>query len=123
MITSTTTDIGRGGENLACEYLENHGYQILERNWQPRGRGEVDIIARNDDTLVFIEVKVRGPGSLETPQESISPRKIHLLKNMAQLYIKIHPDSPRALRIDFVGISFPEGKNQPKIELFRNITS
>ena len=118
-------EIGRCGEELAAEYLEKCDYQIIERNWQPGRWGEVDIVAIDNNTLVFVEVKVRGPGSFETPQESVTRHKKYLLKTMAQLYYKMHLDSPNlpeALRIDFVGISFPEGKDKPRIKLFKNIT-
>ena len=121
-------EIGRRGEELAAEYLEKHDYRVIECNWQPGRWGEVDIVAIDDDTLVFVEVKVRGPGSLETPQESVIRHKKSLLKTMAQLYYKMHsensnsPDLPKALRIDFVGISFPKGRDKPRIELFKNIT-
>lgn len=119
----TTISTGRQGEELAAEYLQKRGYRIIERNWQPGRWGEVDIVTIDDDTLVFVEVKVRGPGSLETPQESVTHKKLRLLQKMALLYSKSHPDLPKALRIDFVGISFPKGKNKPKIELFKNITN
>ena len=123
---ATTVTTGRRGEDLAAEYLEKHGYQIIERNWRPGRWGEVDIVAIDGDTLAFVEVKLRGSGSLETPQESVTHHKKHLLKAMAQLYYRMYSDSsnlPKALRIDFVGISFPQGKSRPKIELFKNIES
>lgn len=113
---------GQRGEDLAGDYLLQHGYEILERNWKRLPYGEVDIVAREGDVLVFVEVRMRGADSYETPQESVTPHKLHLLKTMAQIYAKSHPDLPAALRIDFIGVSYG-GLEEPKIEHFKSITT
>ncbi len=116
------SQLGTRGEKLAEKYLKDRGYQIVERNWQYKGRGEVDIIARDGSTLVFVEVRVRGPNSYETPQESITDKKIRILKRTSKLYQKINNSDSEPSRIDLVGISFSDSFSPPKIHLFKNIT-
>ena len=70
--------IGNYGEELACQYLKKQGYKILERNYRIRG-GEVDIVARDQDYLVFVEVKARYFHEYGLPSESITPWKIKAL--------------------------------------------
>lgn len=116
----STLPVGKHGEDLACEYLRKNGYEILERNYRIRG-GEVDIIAKDGEYLVFVEVKARFSHEYGLPVESITSWKIkHLLKT-AQFYLmKINwGDGP--YRLDFVSIDYVDSPS-PKIELIKNIT-
>lgn len=112
---------GFQGEELACVYLRKFGYKILQRNYRIRG-GEVDIIAKDGEYLVFVEVKTRYSHEYGLPVESITLWKIKHLLKAAQFYLqKINwGDSP--YRLDFVSIDFADDKNNPKIELIKNIT-
>ena len=65
-------DIGKKGEELAAEYLQEKGYCILERNWTNMGRKELDIIATKDDVVAFVEVKTRRSGSATTPLSAVN---------------------------------------------------
>ena len=67
-------EIGKIGESLACKYLINKGYKILNRNYQKRC-GEIDIIARNDLYLVFLEVKVRKVNAMVSGIEAVDIKK------------------------------------------------
>lgn len=87
-------DLGHKGEDMAAEYLLEHGYCILERNWTNNGRKELDIIATKDDVCVFVEVKTRRAGSATTPIEAVNARKQHRICLAADSYMKDH-------RIDF----------------------
>ena len=69
---------GNYGEDLACKYLRKIGYDILERNYRIRG-GEIDIIARDKEFLVFVEVKTRFTHEYGLPVESVTPWKIRYL--------------------------------------------
>lgn len=112
---------GNYGEDLACEYLKKQGYKILERNYRIRG-GEIDLVARDGDYLVFVEVKARYSHEYGPPAESITPWKIKALKKTALFYVvKIHWGS-RPYRIDVVTIDFADNRENPKIELIKNIT-
>lgn len=87
-------DLGRKGEDMAAEYLQEEGYCILERNWTNRGRKEIDIIAVKDDTVVFVEVKTRRLGSVSSPASAVDLRKQHRICLAADSYLK-------AFRVDF----------------------
>jgi putative endonuclease len=84
--------LGQAGEEVAAVYLGQQGYEIITRNWRTRS-GELDIVARNDDWLVFVEVRTRrssGAASgpiLGTPEESVTPRKQLQLVTLADAYL------------------------------------
>jgi putative endonuclease len=84
--------LGRQGEDIAAEYLRQQGYEIVTRNWRTRS-GELDIVARDGEWLVFVEVRARRAGkgtlapALGTPEESITPRKQMQLAAMADAYL------------------------------------
>ena len=113
---------GDSGEEIASEYLKKRGYKILERNYRIRG-GEVDIVAKDGDTLVFIEVKTRYSHDFGTPAEAMTPWKIKALLKTARFYAQKIYWGDREYRLDFIGIDFTESKDDPRIELIRNITS
>lgn len=81
--------IGSEKEILAIEYLQEHGYTILEQNFFTR-HGEIDIIAMNDNYLVFLEVKYRTSTKKGLPEEAVSPRKQHSIINAAKYYLYRH---------------------------------
>ena len=112
---SNTHLLGVMYEKMAVEYLEAMGYSILERNARFHHL-ETDIIARYGEYLCFIEVKGRKSGSLSSPYEAVSPKKIRFLRTMAEGYlIKRHLslyDTP--CRFDVLCISGEE------IELIKN---
>lgn len=118
----STLNFGNYGESLACEYLKKQGYEILERNYRIRG-GEIDIVAMDGEYLVFVEVKTRWSHEYGLPSESMTPWKIKaLLKTAAFYLVKIKwGDNP--YRLDFVSVDFADDKDNPKIELVKNITS
>lgn len=94
----------------------------MERNFRIRG-GEIDIVAREGDTLVFIEVKTRYSHDFGPPVESMTFWKIKALLKTARFYIQKIGWDDREYRLDFVGVDFAESKDNPKIELIKNITS
>ena len=103
--------LGQEGEQTTAKYLKKQGYQIIEQNFRTRF-GEIDLIAKKDNVLVFIEVKARiGSEDFGQAEWAISRRKIIQVKRMAQVYlVKKQPDYQN-LRIDAVTIIFsPEGK-------------
>lgn len=122
----STINFGNYGEDLALKYLKGLGYKILERNYRIRG-GEIDIVARDKEYLVFVEVKARWSHEYGLPSEAITPWKIKALLKTARFYcVKVKwGDGP--YRIDLVSIDFTESKNPPaggpKIELIKDITA
>jgi putative endonuclease len=79
--------LGSEGEDLAVRFLQKKGYRIVARNYKTTV-GEIDIIARDGDTIVFIEVKTRTDISFGYPFEAVNKRKRQKLKNLALLYLK-----------------------------------
>lgn len=117
----STRSIGNKAEDLACEYLMRLGFKILKRNFLVRG-GEIDIIARDQDELVFVEVKARWSHKFGEPLESITFWKIKSLLKCAGFYIQnIKWDG--TYRFDCMSIDYTDSLKNPKIELVKNIIS
>lgn len=111
----------RIGEELATNFLKKQGYKILERNFR-KGYGEIDIIAIDHGTLVFIEVKTSSSNFLNTPLEHINYFKLKTLTRGAYFYKSIHPELPVPLRIDAVSVVLDKNTKNSKIELVKNIS-
>jgi putative endonuclease len=109
-------DLGRSGENIASRYLEGQGYEILARGFR-MFRGEIDIIARDGATLVFVEVKARADESHGRPEESVTPGKQRQLRKIAQGYLVAHPSPGVDCRFDVVAILF-DGPEDYRLEHF-----
>src|SRR5918994_178018 len=94
---------GAWGEDLTLRYLIQHGYNLLERNYRTR-RGEIDLIVRKDDTLVFVEVKLRRGTGFGNPLEAITHRKQNALRSVAEHYLYTRKPPFDTLRFDVIGI-------------------
>ncbi len=79
-------ELGQTGEDIATEYLANKGYAILARNWRYKKK-EIDVIARDGDYLVIVEVRTRMSNLWEHPKETITKAKIRFLVDAAEAYI------------------------------------
>lgn len=112
-------DIGILGEYLAGEFLQKNGYQLVATNYRCP-EGEIDIIARHEDTLVFIEVRTRISRQYGTPEESITPAKMARLRSVAARYGQDHPDLPSAWRIDVVAIEMDKNGQVSRIEIIED---
>lgn len=120
MINKSTRQVGESAENLACEFIKKKGYKIIERNFLIRG-GEIDIVTKDGEGLVFVEVKARFSHEYGLPQESITPWKIKSLKKTALFYIQKNKLGNRPYRFDLVGIDYTLSSDKPLIELIKNI--
>jgi putative endonuclease len=100
---STTTDLGVRGERIAAAYLTDAGLRLLDRNWRCRD-GELDIVAREDDALVFCEVKTRRATGFGHPVEAVTPDKQRRLRTLAQRWLATHDEHAPDLRFDVVGV-------------------
>ena len=99
--------LGRQGEDIAVDHLHRRGYEIVERNYRTRW-GELDVIARDGDALVFCEVKARrAPIRATACLESVHAHKRARLRKMAARWLIEHRDHPYAaeLRFDAIGVS------------------
>ncbi len=107
---------GQRGETLAANYLRAQGYTILEVNWRcAQPKGELDIIARDGATLVFVEVRTRHSPTTETAFASITMRKQQKLIRTVELYLQTNNLTDHAWRIDVVAVALPRA-GQPIIE-------
>lgn len=113
-MTTSKKQTGNHGEALAARFLEKNGYVIVETNWHCIG-GELDIIARKENTLVFVEVKTCRGDTVEAALMQITPAKRRRLT--ASAYTYVHEKQHEALlwRIDVIGIALPY-RAQPVIE-------
>lgn len=119
MSTKTT---GNYGEELAANFLKELGFKILERNYRIQG-GEIDIVAKDKEILVFVEVKTRYSHKFGLPIESITPWKIRPLLKTALFYIQKIKWGEKPYRLDVISVDFTDSKDNPKIELVQNITA
>jgi len=113
--------IAKKGEELAVSYLRKNGYKILECNFR-KGYGEIDIIATDKDTLVFIEVKTRTSSEYGNPLEAITFWKLKSLIKTAQYYKMTHFRLPDRLRIDAVSVILSGDNKVETIEQTKNIS-
>ena len=81
--------LGNRGEGIALEQLEDQGYTILHTNWRYK-KAEIDLVAKDGDTLVFVEVKTRSYIYLNEPEDAVTLRKQDLLVSAATAYMHIH---------------------------------
>ena len=108
--------LGKRGEDLACDELERRGYAIVDRRFRTRC-GELDIVARDGDVVVFVEVKARSGSSFGFPFESITWQKQQRLSAMAESYLFLKRLAGAACRFDVVSIL--EHRTGHTVELVR----
>jgi putative endonuclease len=106
---------GDEGERLALDFLRKKGYRILETNFRCRA-GEIDIIARQRENLVFIEVRAKTNINFGLPEESISFSKRQHLEGAVESYLQQHPEYPTSWRIDLVAIELDADNRVKRIE-------
>ena len=114
---------GEWGENMAETFLRKRGYELLGKNYRKQ-TGEIDLIARKDETLHFIEVKTRTCASTEQygpPEEAVSPRKQKRLVSTAFAYLYEHDSSGNInWQIDVISIVYSKELKSAKIKLISN---
>ncbi len=112
-------EIGRLGETLAAEYLKNNGLIIIETNYRCHF-GEIDIIAQEDNCIVFTEVRTKTGSVFGTPEESVTNTKKKHLIETAYIYLEEKDKQQSDWRIDFIAVEL-DRKNKPsRIELYKN---
>jgi putative endonuclease len=111
--------LGARGEKLACGFLRRQGYKILYRNFRARRGGEVDIVCRDGDTLVFVEVKTRRDDDVVRPSEAINAAKRKLISRGALSWLQLLDNPDILSRFDVVEIVLA-GDGEPRFELIRD---
>ncbi len=101
-------DLGRTGEELARRWLERGGCTVLDRNWRCR-TGEIDLVARDGDDLVVVEVKTRRSLRTGHPAEAVTAQKLGRLRTLAGLWLAEHDVHAAGVRVDVIAIWLPRG--------------
>lgn len=113
-------EIGRIGEEIAKEYLQDKDYRIIKQNFKSKF-AEIDLIAKKNNELVFVEVRTKTGESFGRPEQTIGGKKLHKLKKNVAHYLKYNNyDGP--YRIDVIGIILNKDKTKKDLRHFKNIT-
>jgi len=116
-MTIARQKLGKTGEDLACRELERRGYAIVARRYRQRG-GELDIIARDGPTLVFVEVKARDGRAFGDAADAVTGFKRRRITRLARDYMMRQHLHHCPCRFDVVSIQFDSG--EPAIEIIQN---
>ncbi len=116
-MTEDRLHVGRLGEDLALKKLKKLGYRCIERNYRC-SLGEMDLIARDGETLVFVEIKTRRDKSLAYAKEAVDERKKRQLSKVALAYMKAEDCCDTRSRFDVVAVHLDGGREQ--IEVIKN---
>jgi putative endonuclease len=111
--------IGMWGENIAADYIRFQGYEILRRNYRTR-EGEIDIIAKKDKCIVFIEVKTRTSNAMGFPEEAVTDEKMEHIAEVGQIFLSEDGNNSVSWRIDVISVTGTPGSKHPQIEWFEN---
>ncbi|MFM7107417.1 MAG: YraN family protein [Planctomycetaceae bacterium] len=117
-MTSARDDLGRRGEDEAARYLKGLGYRIVGRRERVL-RGDIDIVALDGRTVVFVEVRSRSDTAHGHPAETVGPAKQRRIAELATAYIRRHRLEDCSVRIDVVAVTFAAG-GQPVVEHYQN---
>ena len=98
---SKNRTLGQKGEEIACKYIQESGYEVIELNWTT-GHKEIDIICRQEDIYIFVEVKTRKHSRMGMPEESISSKKIEAVTEAARIYL--YDKAYKDIRFDVISI-------------------
>lgn len=119
MYEDNRKDTGRTGESIALSFLQKQGYTVVEKNFRCKF-GEMDIIAENDDQLVFIEVRSCRSLNSGLPQESLNYFKKKRLTQIALFYLTSHNLGNLSCRFDVVAVLFDAARRVSSIDLIKN---
>ena len=108
---------GEQGEALAVRHLKKAGYKIIETNYRTR-LGEIDIIAKDKDTIVFVEVKTRTSVHFGSPKWAVTPQKQKKISMVALCYLKATDQSTARARFDVVAVI--SNRDKPQVEIIKN---
>ena len=114
--------LGTRGENLACRFLKKNRYKILYRNFKGRTGGEIDVVCRDRDTLVFVEVKTRTREDFGRPLDAVDRDKRKRISRGGLAWLRLLGDPDILFRFDVVEVILAEG-GPPRLELLRNAFS
>ncbi len=112
--------LGRWGEGVAATHLEAQGYQIVARNWRC-ARGEIDLVAKAGEVLVFVEVKTRRGRNFGAPEQGLTPHKARKLQEVGQYYLFENDLDDIEWRIDLVAVELDAKGKLLRCEHLQNV--
>jgi len=118
----TRRQVGALGERLAAELLRGRGYEIIESNFRCR-QGEIDLVARHGESLVFVEVRTKRGREFGSPEESVSLTKKERLIALAETYVQSMERMPSSWRIDVVAVELGEDGRVNRLDHIENAVS
>jgi putative endonuclease len=111
-------ELSHFGEDTACRFLKKNGCKVIDRNFRVPG-GEIDVVAKSRDHVIFVEVKTRFAANYGEPWEAVGFRKRNRVKAAARAYIGQHRLRDTEFRFDIISITFNDSM-QPQIEWLQN---
>lgn len=114
--------LGTRGENLASQFLKRNGYKVLYRNFKGRTGGEIDLVCRDRDTLVFVEVKTRTREDFGRPLEAVDREKRKRISRGGLAWLRLLDDPDVLFRFDVVEVLIAQDE-KPRLELIQNAFS
>jgi len=113
--------LGRCGEDLAASAYAALGYQCIARRWRV-GRGELDLVLRRDEVLVFCEVKTRRGCGWGRPEESVTPRRLQRMRTVARSFLAGHPNpGVREYRFDVAAVLVDGPRREVRVQLITGV--
>ena len=113
-------EFGMQGEDIACKFIESHGGRIIERNFRFKG-GEIDVIYKDGDYIVFGEIKYRSGSTFGMAEEAVGYRKQRTISRGCDFYlVKNHLDEFTKVRVDVIALNIDEGQNTVKVHYVKN---
>jgi putative endonuclease len=113
-MTEERLNLGRLGEDLALEKIKQLGYKCIEKNYRC-SMGEIDLIAKDRDCLVFIEIKTRRGRTIGYAKEAVTPRKIRQISKTALAYMKANNCCDAKSRFDVIAVSITGGREEIEV--------
>lgn len=111
--------LGRLGEKAAAKFLFKNGLRIIETNYENEF-GEIDIIAEDKDTVVFVEVKTRTSDKFGAPEEAVDDNKQNFITQTSKIYLKINKAEAREIRYDIISIIHDRNTKKNEINWIKN---
>lgn len=106
----SSKEFGKTGEDIAVNFLTGKGYEIVQRNYRYSNTGEIDIIAKDGDYLVFVEVKTKGNLEFGLPDHAVSKGKLKQVRRIAEYYLYDKEIKETNCRIDVIAILVEKGE-------------
>lgn len=118
-MTAHNRMLGQWGENCAADFLNRQGFDVFARNVRTSA-GEIDLVARRADLVVFAEVKTRTHDRDGYPEDAVTDEKLEHMVASAEIYLDEHPDLADQWRIDVIAVTGTQNGKDPQIEWFED---